>query len=379
MAIRTAFPETFPAPGTGLIVPSPTTPILLSSPQMRHWADSLVDMVTDGVMAATLGDDALDLAGAPALLVLADLRDHATVDAVRRVMPPSGLRPPLAFIIPRDCHLCHVQAAALGADIILAAEDTKATKAWLRSQQSRRAVHHETGGPDRSPGPGPAHPANQALLRSILVPAATGHAPDAVSIRSAVSSVQADIEQAGLDRWLDAVRHHHSGTYQHCLIVTGVAIRFALALGLGRSDVERIGLAAALHDIGKASIPLEILDKPGRLDPDELALIRSHPRLGFERLSGAPGLAPDIVQAVLRHHEFLDGSGYPDGLMASDLGDMTRIITIADVYGALIEKRSYKPPLSDAEAYGIVSSMAAEGKLEKALVRAFGQLTRTSG
>ena len=73
----------------------------------------------------------------------------------------------------------------------------------------------------------------------------------------------------GLGAWLDDVRRYHEGTYQHCLLVTGVAVGFALDIGFSSLDVKRVGMAATLHDIGKARIPLSILDKPGRLDPAE--------------------------------------------------------------------------------------------------------------
>jgi putative nucleotidyltransferase with HDIG domain len=340
-------------------------PVLLVSAQARQMVPSLVDRLAQSLAVLPLDGGPVEPVKAPALLVFADLRQPAIVEAVRRALPVQGARPALAFIVPRTCHLCHIQAASLGADAILSPDDHAAIAVWLRQWQ-----HAEAGltGPEPTP---PILSGSDDLLRSVLAPVADDAAPDVSGIQAAVANVQADIERVGMDRWLEAVRAHHAGTYQHCLIVTGVAIRFALSLGFGRSDVERVGLAAALHDIGKAAIPLAILDKPGRLCADELARIRSHPRLGFERLAGTPGLDPDVLQAVLRHHEYLDGSGYPDGITAAGIGDLTRIITLADVYGALIERRSYKPPMPADQAFGILQAMAEEGKLEKALVGAF--------
>lgn len=353
-----------PVPDAPLMT-APERPVLLVSAQARHMVPSLVDRLAESLAVLPLEGGPVEPLKAPALLVFADLRQPAIVEAVRRVLPVRGPRPALAFIVPRTCHLCHIQAASLGADAILSADDHAAIAVWLRQWQPAGAG---LAGPEPSP---PILAGGDALLRSVLAPVDEDAAPDVLGIQAAVADVQADIERAGMDRWLDAVRAHHSGTYQHCLIVTGVAIRFALSLGFGRADVERVGLAAALHDIGKAAIPLTILDKPSRLSLDETALIRSHPRLGFERLAGTPGLDPDVLQAVLRHHEYLDGSGYPDGITAAGIGDLTRIITLADVYGALIERRSYKPPMPADRAFGILQAMAEEGKLERALVRAF--------
>ncbi|MFX9973348.1 HD domain-containing phosphohydrolase, partial [Acinetobacter baumannii] len=89
------------------------------------------------------------------------------------------------------------------------------------------------------------------------------------------------VAERGLSDWLSTVRRHHEGTYQHCLLVTGVAVGFGLSLGLKNADLERLYSAAMFHDIGKATIPLAILDKPGWLDEQERALIQSHPVTGF--------------------------------------------------------------------------------------------------
>jgi HD-GYP domain-containing protein (c-di-GMP phosphodiesterase class II) len=81
------------------------------------------------------------------------------------------------------------------------------------------------------------------------------------------------------------------------------------------------------------------------------------------------GLQPEMVDMVVHHHEYLDGSGYPHGLKGSEIADLVRIITIADVFGALIERRSYKPALSSQKAYDILLDMGP--KLDKDLVREF--------
>ena len=96
-------------------------------------------------------------------------------------------------------------------------------------------------------------------------------------------------------------------------------------------------MAATLHDIGKARIPLAILDKPARLDPGEEEIMRSHPVIGYELLKGLAGITPEILDGVRHHHEYLDGSGYPDGLTAPKISDLVRLLTISDIFAALIE------------------------------------------
>jgi len=157
--------------------------------------------------------------------------------------------------------------------------------------------------------------------------------------KPAVSKVADAIAEEGLSRSLDAVRRHHEGTYQHCLLVTGTAVDFGLSLGLAKPDIERLYSAAMFHDIGKAKIPLAVLDKPGRLDAAERALIETHPVAGFDLLKGTCGISAEILDAVRHHHEYLDGSGYPDALCGDNIADIVRVLTISDVFAALIEDR----------------------------------------
>jgi HD-GYP domain-containing protein (c-di-GMP phosphodiesterase class II) len=151
-----------------------------------------------------------------------------------------------------------------------------------------------------------------------------------------------------------------------------VAVAFALNIKFPEADVKRLGLAATLHDVGKARIPLSILDKPGRLEAGEQEIMNRHPVIGYELLKAIPEMSPEILDGVRHHHEYLDGSGYPDGLTAPEISDLVRLLTISDVFAALIEKRPYRAAMSRQDAYNILCSM--DGKLERPLVKAFGKL-----
>jgi len=96
-----------------------------------------------------------------------------------------------------------------------------------------------------------------------------------------------------------------------------VAVGFALEIGFSDLDVKRLGIAATLHDIGKAHIPLLILDKPDRLDPGEEEIMRSHPVIGYELLKDIEDITPRFLDGVKHHHDIWNGSGYPDGLTAA--------------------------------------------------------------
>jgi HD-GYP domain-containing protein (c-di-GMP phosphodiesterase class II) len=178
------------------------------------------------------------------------------------------------------------------------------------------------------------------------------------------------IRVASLRGWLEAVRHHHSQSYRHCLSVTGIAVSFAQQLGMHHDDQRRVARAAIVHDVGKAHIPLAILDKPGKLTEEETSAVREHARLGHDTLLQGPDAFPfETLDAVLHHHELLDGSGYPNGLAGRDVSDLVRLITMSDIFSALIEERPYKAPLSRPRAYDVMLGM--EGKLDADLLRAF--------
>jgi putative nucleotidyltransferase with HDIG domain len=215
----------------------------------------------------------------------------------------------------------------------------------------------------------PATADGAAAFASIFAAIRNGKSISLSDAEFATTQIIGGIAQNGLGAWLDDVRRYHEGTFQHCLLVTGVAIGFALDLGFTYPDVRRLGMAATLHDVGKARIPLSILDKPGRLDPVEDEIMKRHPVIGYELLKDLSGISAEVLDGVRHHHEYLDGSGYPDGLTAEGISDLVRLLTISDIFAALVEQRPYRPPMSREAAYKVLCGM--EGKLEGSLVKAF--------
>jgi putative nucleotidyltransferase with HDIG domain len=190
---------------------------------------------------------------------------------------------------------------------------------------------------------------------------------------SAMTANGEQIEQAVMrgevTQWVSAVREHHSYTYRHCMLVAGVTASFANYLGIGAPCRARLMRAALLHDIGKAHIPAAILDKPEKLNEAELKIMRGHPGYGRNFLRKHHGTEAEVIDIVYRHHEMLDGSGYPEGLKADGISDVVRLITICDIYAALIEPRPYKKTCTKEEAFAIMEGMG--GKLDAQLLSAF--------
>jgi putative nucleotidyltransferase with HDIG domain len=206
-------------------------------------------------------------------------------------------------------------------------------------------------------------------LQDILSAACTGTPVEAAAVQAAGDAVIDELEAQGLSSWIEKVRTHHSQTYQHSLLVTGVAVAFGEHIGVSRRDRHRLSSAGMLHDIGKARIPLAILEKPGPLDESEMALMRKHPEYGLEAFGENSAVPAEMLDIIVHHHEYLDGSGYPHGLEGNEICDLVRIMTISDIFGALLERRSYKPPLSSEAAYQILVDMGP--RLDRDLVRAF--------
>ncbi len=220
-----------------------------------------------------------------------------------------------------------------------------------------------------TPAPQPA----VAAVQSAFALAWAGTALEPLAIENATNPIVNQLEGDGLAAWIEAVRKHHSHTYQHSLIVTGLISAFGLHLGFSRPDVKRLALAGILHDIGKARVPVSILEKPGPLDASEMEIVKRQPAFGWEAIKNTPGISPEILDAVRHHHEYLDGSGYPDRLAGAGITDFVRLMTIADIFGALIERRSYKAALSTDAAYQILKEMGP--KLDGDLVREFRKIS----
>ncbi|WP_345451539.1 HD-GYP domain-containing protein [Deinococcus aluminii] len=136
----------------------------------------------------------------------------------------------------------------------------------------------------------------------------------------------------------------------HIHRVEYLAVRLAVAAGLPPEEVEAVRWGAALHDIGKARVPREILQKPGPLDPPEYAVILQHPVWGVELLADLPCLPLPTVDAVCCHHERWDGAGYPLGLQQQAIPLSARIVSVADVFDALTSARPYKAAWSCEKA-----------------------------
>jgi putative nucleotidyltransferase with HDIG domain len=314
------------------------------------------------VTSELLSGGAIQSGGYDAVVVTADLRALENIAALKEVFGKLRRVRKRIFLIDQRARLLVAQAYALGATRVLISPVSQASLLGALADSGAASIQPLQGA-------GETAKAGVATIASMFCDVVGGTPVDVGSAKGAGRKIADTVAEDGLASWLDTVRRHHEGTYQHCLLVTGIAVDFGLSLGLAQPDIERLSSAAMFHDIGKAGIPLTVLDKPAGLDPEERALIETHPAAGYEVLKGQAGISPEILDAVRHHHEYLDGSGYPDALGAASISDLVRILTISDIFAALIEHRYYKSTLSREQAYQVIQSM--QGKLERALVTAF--------
>jgi HD-GYP domain-containing protein (c-di-GMP phosphodiesterase class II) len=148
-------------------------------------------------------------------------------------------------------------------------------------------------------------------------------------------------------------------TREHSRRVAALAVRVGMKMGLPAPALRRLAVAGLLHDIGKLQVPEQILNKPGRLTDEEFAVIKTHPRKGADLLAHLGGFEHELP-IVLWHHERFGGGGYPDGIAGHAIPLEARIMTVCDVYDALISRRAYREPWSHERAMAqIVSETGA--------------------
>ena len=160
-------------------------------------------------------------------------------------------------------------------------------------------------------------------------------------------------------------------SYMHSVAVCALMVALGRQIGLRDDECRVIGLAGLMHDIGKALVPLEVLNKPARLTDAEFTIMRSHPVRGHEMLMEGRGATPEMLDVVLHHHERPDGKGYPHKLSGDQLTRVARMGAICDVYDAITSNRPYKAGWDPAESIAQMASW--KGQFDDTLFAAFVQ------
>jgi len=202
-----------------------------------------------------------------------------------------------------------------------------------------------------------AYRAGSLVIDQVLLDVQQGRPIDTRSCQVLVKrNLESLLRNESAMLWLTRLKAQDRYTGLHCLSVSILAMGFGVHLGLSDEKVETLGIAGLLHDVGKMKIDPRILNKPGKLTPEEFEQIKLHPAFGFQALQNQPGIPPAAVQAAHAHHERLDSRGYPLGLDRYQIPFITRIITIVDAFDAITSHRSYDDARPIQVAYDVLRS-----------------------
>ena len=211
--------------------------------------------------------------------------------------------------------------------------------------------------------------AKQAVI-SMFSEARMGRAVDASSAPGLVSEIADSVTRnpSALIS-LARIKTADEYTFMHSVAVCALMVGLARQMGLNDEATQQAGLAGLLHDLGKAHVPLAILNKPGKLSDAEFALMRDHPGAGHALLQGQ-GLPAPVLDACLHHHEKIDGTGYPHRLPAEQITTLARMAAICDVYDAITSDRPYKAGWDPAESLRRMAEWTRD-HLDQRLYQAF--------
>lgn len=164
------------------------------------------------------------------------------------------------------------------------------------------------------------------------------------------------------------LKTHDDYTYMHSVAVCALMLSLANQMGLDKEQTRLVGIGGLMHDLGKAAMPLEILNKPGKLTDAEYLVMKKHTIVGAKILQDS-GAEPEVIDIALNHHEKINGTGYPNQLPAEKISLLARMAAICDVYDAVTSERAYKKPWEPANT---IREMAKwEGHFDKQIFNSF--------
>jgi putative nucleotidyltransferase with HDIG domain len=212
---------------------------------------------------------------------------------------------------------------------------------------------------------------SKEAVKNMFQEARMGKAVDAESAQDMVEEISDSVSRnASALISLARLKTANDYTYMHSVAVCAMMIALARQLGLSEDETRSAGLAGLLHDMGKATTPPEVLNKPGKLTEAEFDIMKAHPVEGHRILKQASNLDPVALDVCLHHHEKVDGSGYPEGLKDNEISLFAKMGAVCDVYDAITSNRPYKEGWDPAESLHKMAEWA-KGHFDQRIFQAF--------
>jgi putative nucleotidyltransferase with HDIG domain len=259
-----------------------------------------------------------------------------------------------------------------------------ASAPWPATAAALPATPRALADPPAEPTPRPARVAMSEELReasrlcqrsreavtSLFAEARMGRALEAERCQPLVDDITRSVfRNPGALVSLARLKTADDYSYMHSVAVCALMVALAHQMGLDDASCREAGMAGLLHDLGKAAMPLHILNKPAKLTEPEFAIIRTHPERGWQMLQEARGASELAMDVCLHHHERIDGTGYPHRLPAEQISDFARMGAVCDVYDAVTSNRPYKAGWDPAESMARMASW--KGHFDDTIFRHF--------
>lgn len=195
----------------------------------------------------------------------------------------------------------------------------------------------------------------KSSVHKVLDTLTGGELPDPVLYNAANDKIVTEVlESVDKVNHLNQLRVFDDYDYSHAVNVSVLSVMLGCKLGLAGTMLKTLGLGALLHDVGKTRIPKQIINKPGALTAKEYEIVKLHAPLGYKIVKDELGLDEEVAKVALEHQEKFDGTGYPKGLSGEAIGQLSQIVSVCDVYDALVSTKVYSNPKPSQDALKIM-------------------------
>lgn len=213
---------------------------------------------------------------------------------------------------------------------------------------------------------------SREAMRSMFQDARMGKALDTEHCLPMVNEIADSVERnPGALVSLARLKTSDAYTFMHSVAVCALMVSLARQLKLSEAQAREAGMAGLLHDMGKALMPLTVLNKPGALTQEEFAIMKSHPEAGYRLLKEGGAVGPVVLDVCLHHHEKVNGRGYPKGLKGDEISLYAKMGAVCDVYDAITSNRPYKAGWDPADSLMKMAAWTKEGHFEEHVFQAF--------